>query len=179
MTNYVYIATSLDGFIATDEGDLDWLDEIPNPEKNDFGFADFMSEIDAIVMGRKTFEKVLSFEAWPYDKPVYVLSRSKLEIPEALQDKIKIIKGSPKELVDQLKELGHQNLYIDGGITIQNFLEEDLIDEMIITRVPVVLGNGIPLFGKLAQRLYFSHHSTEILNESLVKSHYKRIRKKS
>ena len=179
MTNYVYIATSLDGFIATNEGDLDWLDEIPNPEKNDFGFADFMSGIDAIVVGRKTFEKVLSFEAWPYDKPVYVLSRSKPEIPESLQDKIIIIKGSPKELVDQLKELGHQNLNIDGGITIQSFLEEDLIDEMIITRVPVVLGNGISLFGKLAQRLYFSHHSTEILNETLVKSHYKRIRKKS
>jgi dihydrofolate reductase len=179
MTHYVYIATSLDGFIATNEGDLDWLDEIPNPEKNDFGFAEFISGIDAIVMGRKTFEKVLSFEAWPYDKPVYVLSRKKLEIPESLQDKIIIINGRPKELVDQLKELGHQNLYIDGGVTIQSFLEEDLIDEMIITRVPVVLGNGIPLFGKLAQRLYFSHHSTEILNETLVKSHYKRIRKKS
>lgn len=176
MTNYVYIATSLDGFIATNEGDLDWLDEIPNPEKNDFGFADFMSRIDAIVMGRKTFEKVLSFEAWPYDKSVYVLSRRKLEIPEALQDKIKIINGSPKELVNQLNELGYQNLYIDGGITIQSFLEEDLIDEMIITRVPILLGNGISLFGKLAQRLHFKHKNTEILNEMLVKSHYIRIR---
>ena len=176
MTNYVYIATSLDGFIATNEGDLDWLDEIPNQEKNDFGFADFMSGIDAIVMGRKTFEKVLSFGAWPYDKPVYVLTRSKAEVPEAMENKVEFITGAPPEVVAQLKELGHQNLYIDGGITIQGFLEENLIDEMIITRVPILLGNGISLFGKLAQRLHFKHKNTEILNEMLVKSHYIRIR---
>ncbi|MHA1904232.1 MAG: dihydrofolate reductase family protein [Candidatus Thorarchaeota archaeon] len=176
MVNYIYMATSLDGFIATSDGGLDWLDEIPNPEKNDFGYAEFMSGIDAIVMGRKTFEKVLTFGSWPYVKPVYVLSKRKVNVPKELENKVEIITGNPKKLVDKLKELGHQNLYIDGGITIQGFLEEDLIDEMIITRIPVLLGNGIPLFGKLTQRLYFSHERTEILNETLVKSHYKRVR---
>jgi dihydrofolate reductase len=176
MTNYVYIATSLDGFIATSNGDLDWLNEIPNPENSDFGYAEFMSGIDAIVMGRKTFEKVLTFGTWPYDKPVYVPSKHKISIPKDLEDKVEIITGTPRKLVGQLKELGHHNLYIDGGVTIQGFLEEDLIDEMIITRVPILLGDGIPLFGKLAQRLHFSLKKTESLNENLVKSYYVRNR---
>lgn len=176
MANYVYIATSLDGFIATSDGGLDWLDEIPNPEKSDFGYAEFMSGIDAIVMGRNTFQKALTFGFWPYDKPVYVLSKSKVDVPKELEDKAKTISGNPKELVDQLNKLGYQNLYIDGGITIQGFLEADLIDEMIITRVPVLLGNGIPLFGTLTHRLYFTHEKTELLNEMLTKSHYGRIR---
>jgi len=176
MTNSVYIATSLDGFIATSDGGLDWLDEIPNPDGSDHGYAEFMSGIDAIVMGRKTFEKVLTFSLWPYDKPVYVLSRSKVRVPNELENKVEIVNENPKTLVDQLKERGHQNLYIDGGITIQGFLEEDLIDELIITRIPVPLGNGAPLFGKLIQRMYFSHKRTEVLNETLVKSYYTRIR---
>jgi dihydrofolate reductase len=176
MVNHVYIATSLDGFIATSDGGLDWLDDIPNPEKSDFDYADFMSGIDAIVMGRKTFEKVLTFDFWPYNKPVYVLSRSTVDVPKELENKVKTVTENPKELVNQLKELGHQNLYIDGGITIQGFLEEDLIDEMILARVPVLLGNGIPLFGKLTRKLYFSHKRTEVLNEVLVKSYYTRVR---
>ena len=176
MTNFVYIATSLDGFIASSDGGLDWLNEIPNPEKSDYGFAEFMSGIDAIVMGRKTFEKVLTFGSWPYDKPVYVLSRKEVKVPKELDDKVEIVNASPKKLVDQLNELGHQNLYFDGGMTIQGFLEEDLIDEMILTRVSVLLGEGIPLFGKLTKRTYFSHEKTDSLNVTLVTSHYKRIR---
>ncbi|MHA2025841.1 MAG: dihydrofolate reductase family protein [Candidatus Thorarchaeota archaeon] len=177
MTNYVYIAVSLDGFIATREGNLDWLTEIPNPENTDFGFAEFMKNIDAIVMGRKTFEKVLTFGTWPYTKPVFVPSSRKITIPKNLDDKVKPITGTPKKIVKQLRNLGHQNLYIDGGVTIQGFLEQDLIDEMIITRVSILLGDGIPLFGKLTQKLRFMHKKTESLNENLVKSYYSRIRK--
>jgi len=176
MANFVYIATSLDGFIATSEGDLDWLDEIPNPEGHDFGYDEFMSGIDALVMGRKTFEKVASFGVWPYGKPVFVLSRSKISVPPELENKVEVVNETPKKLVDNLRTQGYQNLYIDGGITIQNFLTDDLIDEMIITRVPVLLGSGIPLFGKLQQRQNFKHVNTVVLNEILVKSHYTRIR---
>jgi len=176
MTNYVYIATSLDGFIATIQGDLDWLNEIPNPENSDFGFSEFMQSIDAIVMGRKTFEKVLTFGVWPYDKPVFVLSSGKISIPKDFDSKVKTITGTPIKIVEQLNVLGHENLYIDGGVTIQGFLEEDLIDEMIITRVPILLGDGIPLFGKLTKRLYFHHKKTEFLSDNLVKSYYVRIR---
>jgi len=174
MTNYVYIATSLDGFIAASDGSLDWLEEIPNPEKGDNGFVEFMNGIDALVMGRKTFEKVLTFGSWPYNKPVYVLSKRGVNIPKELEGKVEAANGNPKMVVDQLNELGHQNLYIDGGITIQSFLEEDLIDEMIITRVPILLGEGIPLFGKLTQRMQFNHKRTEVHHDVLVTSHYTR-----
>ncbi|MGY5852094.1 MAG: dihydrofolate reductase family protein [Candidatus Thorarchaeota archaeon] len=174
MPNYVYIATSLDGYIAAIDGGLDWLNEIPNPEKSDFGFTEFMGGIDAIVMGRKTFEQVLSFGVWPYDKPVYVLSRSRTEVPKEMEDKVEFVNASSKMLTKHLNELGHQNLYIDGGVTIQSFLDDDLIDEMIITRIPILLGDGIPLFGKLSQRLNFSLVNVEVLNNMLVKSHYAR-----
>ena len=177
MTNYIYIATSLDGFIATSDGSLDWLEEIPYPDKSDFGFTEFLKNVDALVMGRKTFEKVLTFESWPYDKPVFVLSRSRRKVPKELEGKVEILQGDPKIVVEQLKKLGHQNLYIDGGITIQNFLEEDLIDEMIITTVPVLLGDGIPLFNKLSQRLKFSYLKTEVISNILVKNHYIRKQK--
>ena len=176
MANFVYIATSLDGFIATSEGGLDWLDNNPNPEGDDFGWAEFMNGIDALVMGRKTFEKVASFGVWPYTMPVFVLSRSKISVPGALENKVEVVYETPKKLVENLRTQGYQNLYIDGGITIQNFLADDLIDEMIITRVPILLGSGIPLFGKLQQRQYFKHVKTIVLNEILVKSHYTRIR---
>ena len=151
MANYVYIATSLDGFIATCEGGLDWLSEIPNTEQSYFGYAEFISGIDAILMGRNTFQKVLTFDTWPYDKPVFVLGNTLVSVPENVADKTEIVNGEVRMLVDQLNKRGYHNLYVDGGSVIQSFLEEDLIDEMIITRVPILLGDGIPLFGKLTQ----------------------------
>jgi len=176
MANYVYIATSLDGFIATTDGGIDWLNEIPNPEQSDFGFSDFMSGIDALVMGRKTFEKVLSFGFWAYKKPVFVLSNSLKQVPEAATGNIDIVSGDLRKVVGSLNARGFNHLYIDGGITIQSFLKEDLIDEMIITKVPILLGDGIPLFGKLTQSMKFKHAGTNVLNNSLVMSHYTRER---
>ncbi|NER96910.1 MAG: dihydrofolate reductase [Symploca sp. SIO1B1] len=172
MTNYVYIATSLDGFIATSNGGLDWLEEIPNPEQSDYGYAEFIKSIDAIVMGRNTFEKVLTFGQWVYVKPVFVLSNSLTKLPEDLLGKAEIIRGDLKEIITQLHQKGYQNLYIDGGRVIQSFLQEDLIDEMIITLIPILLGKGFPLFGELEQQLRFRHKATEIYNNNLVKNHY-------
>jgi dihydrofolate reductase len=172
LTNYVYIATSLDGFIAAADGGLGWLDDIPNPTQNDFGYAEFIAKIDAIVMGRKTFQTVLGFGPWPYDVPVFVLSNSLSTIPERLAGKVEIRGGDLRGLVGQLNELGYRNLYIDGGKTIQNFLKDDLIDEMIITTVPVLLGDGIPLFGKLTEQRKFKHLGTDTFNKHLVQSRY-------
>ncbi|MGD1951528.1 MAG: dihydrofolate reductase family protein [Leptolyngbyaceae cyanobacterium] len=177
MANYVYIATSLDGFIATPDGGVDWLDEIPNPEQSDFGYAEFMTRVDAIVMGRNTFEKVLTFGAWPYEKPVFVLSNTLKQVPDNLVDTVEIVSyGDLKTLVKQLDKRGYHHLYVDGGRTVQSFLAEDLIDELIITRVPIVLGNGIPLFGSLTRALQFEHQKTEIFNNMLVKSAYTHLR---
>jgi len=176
MANYVYIASSLDGFIATKDGGLDWLMEIPNPDQSDYGYAEFNRGIDAIVMGRNTFEKVLTFDQWPYDKPVFVLSNSLDNVPGDIAGKSEIVKGDLRTLVDDLKKRGFHNLYVDGGRVIQSFLREDLIDEMIITRVPILLGDGIPLFGKIGNSLKFSLKKIESFNETLVKSHYVRVR---
>ncbi|VEP13535.1 Bifunctional deaminase-reductase domain protein [Hyella patelloides LEGE 07179] len=176
MANYVYIATSLDGFIATSDGGLDWLYELPNPEQSDYGYAEFMSCIDAIVMGRNTFEKVLTFDEWPYDKPVFILSNSLAKLPEHILDKAEIVSGDIKRLINQLNQRGYKNLYVDGGGVIQSFLQEDLIDEIIITLIPILLGNGFSLFGKLDRQLKFRHKKTEIYNKTLVKNYYTRDR---
>ncbi len=174
MALYVYIAQSLDGYIADKNGDLDWLNEIPNPENSDFGFAEFMNKIDAIVMGRNTFEKVQSFGVWPYTKPVYVISSSLYILPEEYSDKAKILNLKPSQIIEKLEKERMKNLYIDGGALIQSFLSEDLIDELIITTIPVILGDGIPLFGKLNNSLKYKFQKSEVLNNSLVKSYYTR-----
>ena len=175
MAVYVYVATSLDGFIAASDGGLDWLMETPNPEQSDYGFAEFMSGIDAIVMGRNTFETVLTFGDWPYSKPVFVLSRTLDEVPEGLRDRVEVVSDDPVTLVSQLGERGFSNPYVDGGRVIQSFLEEDLVDELIITRIPILLGDGIPLFGKLSKRQMYAHRNTEALNDQLSKSYYSRV----
>jgi dihydrofolate reductase len=176
MTIFVYVAASLDGFIATSDGGLDWLDKIPNPDQSDFGYAEFISRIDAIVMGRATFEKVLSLGAWSYRKPVFVLSSSMSNLPGDLAGKVEIVNADLESVVTRLREKGYSNLYVDGGKVIQSFLEEDLVDELIITRVPIVLGAGVPLFGKLATAQKFTHTRTAILNDTLVQSFYTRAR---
>ena len=174
MANYIYIATTIDGFIADKDGGLAWLVEIPNPDNIDYGFADFMKKIDAVIMGRKTFEKVLSFDKWPYSKKVFVLSNTLKEIPENLSGKVELISGELKQIITNLKKKGLNNLYIDGGKTIQSFLKQDLIDEMIITRVPILLGDGIPLFAYLDRPIKFQEMETEVFNNFLVKTCYRK-----
>jgi len=172
MANIVYIATSLDGYIARKDGNVDWLMEIPNPGKSDFGFSDFMQRIDGIIMGRNTFDLVLKFGQWPYTKPVFVLSKTMKEIPVGLMDKAELIQGELNTIIEVLKSKGFENLYIDGGRTIQSFLKQDLIDEIIITRIPIILGSGIPLFVEMDSEINLEHVETEIFNNVLVKSRY-------
>ena len=178
MSNTVYIATSIDGYIAREDGTIDWLMELPNPNNSDYGFSVFLERIDGIIMGRKSFETVLGFNEWPYAKPVpvFVLSNSLVELPGKLSVKVEIVKGELKRIIESLRDRGINNLYIDGGKTIQSFLNEDLIDEMIITRVPILLGSGIPLFGKNNLELKFEHVETEVHNNVLVRSKYLRKR---
>lgn len=176
MPNFVFIATSIDGYIAKTDGSLDWLFEVPNPDGSDFGYNNFVKDIGAILMGRITFEKVLTFDNWPYNKPVFVISNSLKQIDKKLSGKVEIVGGELRSIINKLNERGIKNIYIDGGMTITNFLKDDLIDEMIITRIPVLLGDGIPLFNKFDIELKFDHVKTEVFNNALVQSHYKRIR---
>ncbi|AMO57968.1 diacylglycerol kinase [Endozoicomonas montiporae] len=177
MSNIVYIATSLDGYIADKNHGLDWLHSTPNPDNDDMGFMDFISRVDALVMGRKTFEIVAGFDGeWPYPKPVFVLSRTLNSIPEHLQDKVFLINGDTEAVTSDLHQRGYKNLYIDGGTTIQQFLQQDMIDELIIARIPVVLGGGIPLFGNLEQPLSFKHTETKVHLNAIAQSFYVRNR---
>jgi len=148
----VFIATSVDGFIARSDGDVSWLDEYePMGEGEDGGYGELFGAVDALVMGRGTFEKVLTFD-WPYgDKPLIVLSKRMSEVPEALRASVRVDASAPQELLEKLAEKGCQHIYLDGGKVIQSFLRAGLVDEMTLTRIPVLLGEGIPLFGSLVE----------------------------
>ena len=169
--NKVFIAVSLDGCIADDKGSVDFLYKYPDIPGEDMGYYSFMSSIDALVMGRKTFETVLGFGVeWPYQKPVFVWSTQLQTVPLELKDKVFLINGTVESILLQLKKLNYHHLYIDGGKTIQSFLNEDLIDEMIITTVPVLLGKGIKLFDNLGMPLYFTCTSSKNFANGLTQS---------
>ena len=145
----VFICTSLDGFIARKDGTLDWLDKANAlaPKGEDCGFRAFMDSIDVLVMGRKTFEQVLTFGEWVYGATrVIVMSRGKPDIPNHLTKIVSSSSETPTQLIERLSAEGAKHLYIDGGFPIQQFLKEGQIDEVTITIAPVVLGEGKPLF---------------------------------
>jgi dihydrofolate reductase len=172
----VYIGTSLDGFIARKDDDIEWLVKFQNTEIHQ-SYKEFLDRIDAIVIGRGTYEKVLTYPSWPYEKKVFVLSNSIKIVPAGLKEKLTILSMRPKELLDYLSGKGFHNIYVDGGKVIQDFLKEDCIDEMIITKVPELIGSGIPLFGHLEKDIQFVHLQTEVYSNGLVKSRYERKRK--
>jgi len=175
--NKVFIATSLDGYIADKNGGIDWLDSIPNPDNIDMGYGEFNSQIDALVMGRTTFETVLGFGIdWPYQKPVFVLSNTLTEIPGKYKGKAYLVKGPVKQILDNIHKKGFYRLYIDGGKVIQSFLKEDLIDEMMITIIPTLLGTGIPLFSDLPNKLDFECINSRIYLDKIVQNHFRRLK---
>jgi dihydrofolate reductase len=175
LTSSVFIAVSLDGFSARPGGELDWLDSanrtVPNGE--DCGYQAFMEPIDALIMGRRTYEQVLSFGNWPYgNKPVVVLSSNKVEIPEDLARTVSWSSESPGELCERLTNEGAKRLYIDGGITIQRFLAEGLIDDLTITVIPIILGGGRPLFGNAGKDIRLRHVATKTYDFGFVQLSY-------
>jgi dihydrofolate reductase len=166
----VFIGTSLDGFIARTNGEFDFL---PEGGGEPHGYNEFIASVDAIVIGRKTFETVLPMQPWPYgQKRVVVLSSRPLDLSAVRGGVVEQMSGSPAEIVSQLEASGAQQLYIDGGITIQRFLRAGLIQRLIITRVPVLIGEGIPLFGSLPHDVRLRHVSTRQYPSGLVTSEY-------
>ena len=166
----VFIATSVDGFIARQDGALDWL---PAGGGEPHGYDEFIATVDALVIGRKTFETVLAFDAWPYgQKPVIVLSTRPSELTPPDGAICDVMAGTPHEIVSRLTERGMKHLYVDGGVTIQGFLEAGLIQRLTITRVPVLLGGGIRLFGSLPHDIRLVHVATRSYPSGLVQSEY-------
>ncbi len=176
MANHVFMAMSLDGYIADKNNSVDWLNAYPQEEGAQAPFAVFMDNMDAIIMGRKTFETVHSFGVWPYTKPVIVLSKTLQSLPQGYEDKASISSESIKDLLLNAFRKGYKELYVDGGSVVRSFLEMDFIDSMTITHVPIVLGGGVSLFGELTEPLRFSHVHTQELAGGLVMSGYMRKR---
>jgi dihydrofolate reductase len=165
----VFIGTSLDGFIARPNGDLDFL---PPGGGEPHGYHEFMATVDALVIGRKTFETVLAFDAWPYgEKPVFVLSTRPLA-PAPAGAVVERLSGEPADIASQLDARGIAHVYVDGGVTIQRFLRAGLIQRLIITRVPVLIGDGIPLFGATPRDIALTHVATRQYASGLVQSEY-------
>ena len=167
----VFIGTSLDGFIARANGELDFL---PPGGGEPHGYEEFLASVDAIVIGRKTFETVLTLGPWPYgNKRVVVLSSGAVDLSAAHGGVVEQMAGPPAEVVSQLAASGAHHLYVDGGITIQGFLRAGLVQRIIITRVPVLIGEGIPLFGALPRDIRLQHVATRHTPGGLVTSEYR------
>ena len=166
----VFIGTSVDGFIARLDGSLDFL---PADGGEPHGYNEFFGSVDALVIGRKTFETVLGFDAWPYGKKrVVVLSSRPIDLAQVRGAVVERMSGDPGEIVKKLAADGVQHVYVDGGITIQRFLRAGLVHCLTITRVPVLIGEGIPLFGSLPRDLKLRHMATQTYASGLVKSEY-------
>ena len=171
----MFVGTSVDGFIARRDGSLDFL-SVGESESN--GFEEFMATIDAHVIGRKTFDWARGWlrehpGQWPFEKPVFVLTRhpGQLRIPKAA--KCEAITGTPRQVIAILARRGFRRLYVDGGVTIQGFLRAGQIDRLTITRVPVLIGEGIPLFGDLPRDVRLKHIRTKVYPKGLVQTEYR------
>ena len=178
----VYIALSVDGYIARVDGGVDWLDtygkhDVEMGEDGDMGFTAFMDTVDCMVMGRGCMEAISGFdlapEQWPYgDTRVIVLSKSLTELPDNIRKHAELYSGSLPQLVEMLRQDEHRRIYVDGGKTIQSFLNMKLITDMCLTRVPVILGAGIPLFGQTDQDIRLEKPEARVFANELVQLRY-------
>jgi dihydrofolate reductase len=173
MSVSVFVGTSVDGFIARPNGEFDFL---PAGGGEPHGYEEFMVSVDALVIGRNTFETVLKFDPWPYGKKrVVVLSSRPVDLSAVRRGVVEQMEGPPAEIVSKLAASGAHNLYVDGGITVQRFLRAGLVQRLIITRVPVLIGEGIPLFGALGRDVRLRHVATRQYASGLVQSEYQVI----
>lgn len=172
-TGHVFIATSLDGYIAGPDGDLGWLAPYASNGENS-GYEAFIASVDGLLMGRRTYQKVLSFGAWPYNKPVLVLSRSltATDIRSDVRTKVEVTDCTPSQVMTDVSARGWRRAYVDGGAVVSAFLGAGLIQDIVITRVPIVLGSGVPLFTGLNRSIRLRHSGTLAFPSGLVQSRY-------
>jgi dihydrofolate reductase len=173
MPAHVFIATSLDGFIARPDGALDWL-PVPEPGGEDYGYQPFIESVEAVVMGRGTFDAVQAMATdWQYGKPIVVLTSRPMPDTSRLKDQITPMHGSPHEIVAACAARGWHSLYVDGGVTIQRFLAAGLVERLIVTRIPILIGQGLPLFGVSPQDIALTHVHTQAFPSGMVQSEYR------
>lgn len=169
----LYIATSLDGFIAREDGSIDWLTEYENSSETDYGYSEFYASIGTVLMGRKTYEQVLGFGDWPYGKKKsYVFTRQKE--PLRRENNVEFISGDTAEFVSHLKENTDEDIWLVGGSQlIKTFLKENLVQDLIIFIVPIILGSGIPLFDRIGKEIRLRTGEVEKYESGLVRVAYK------
>ena len=174
ITGHVFMAMSLDGFIARRDHALDWLMKQDTVDE-DHGYDAFMASVDGLVMGRGSFETVRGFDAWPYQKPVIVMSQSlsDSDIPQTLQSNVRVSRQDPDVLVQELSDAGWRRAYVDGGQIVQSFLRAGLIADLTVTQVPILIGDGVRLFGPLDHDIDLAHIETQTFPSGLVTSRYK------
>lgn len=167
----VFIATSLDGFIAGEHDDLSWLPETAE----DHGYTAFMASVGVLLMGRRTYDVVLGFDKWLYERPVLVATTRPL--PEPAPPDVRAVHGTIHELVEQaLDAADGRDVYIDGGVLIRQALDAGLIDEMIVTIIPAILGRGIPLFAGASRRVTLQLDDSHAYPSGLVQLRYSLMR---
>ncbi len=174
VSGHVFIATSLDGFVAREDRALDWLMKQPSTGE-DYGYDGFMERMDGLIMGRGSYETVLGFETWPYSKPVVVLSKTltQTDVPDALKDKIRITASNPVEVMAELSAEGWKRAYVDGGKVVQSFIRAGLVEDILLTHVPILIGRGLRLFGDLAADIDLELVSSRAFKSGMVQSHYR------
>lgn len=167
----VFVGTSLDGFIARQDGDFKWLEQASDSNL-DYGFNDFFAHVDALVMGRNTFDVMARLPTWYYgDKPVIVLTHRAIT-HQNMPKTVETMAGEPQDIVGRLAERGFHRLYVDGGQTIQAFLRADLVDDLTVSRLPILIGTGIPLFGSLRKDIHLKHIGTRTFPGGMIQSSY-------
>ena len=173
-SGHVYIATSLDGFIARNNHQLDWLMKQPT-QGEEHGYEAFMASVDGLVMGRGSYENLLTFGQWPYEKPVVVMSKtlSAADIPPALEGKVRLVDLDPPALMASLDEQGWSRAYVDGGRVVQSFIRCGLIEDLVLTTVPILIGEGLPLFGAIDGDIDLELIDTTAFKSGLVQTRYR------
>lgn len=167
----VFVGVSADGFLARKDDRLDFLDQRPEVDN---GYEAFLATVDALVIGRGTFEVVRRFKKWPYGKrPVIVLSRTPRRVKVPKGANCDVMLATPKQVVTRLAKRGVKHIYVDGGKTIQGFLRAGLVERLIITRVPVLIGRGIPLFGAVPHDIRLKHVKTRVFRNGMVQTEYR------
>lgn len=179
----VFIATSVDGYIATRDDGIEWLEssgktDVDLGEQADMGFNDYIASVDCMIMGRGCMEKLASFnlapDQWPYGNiRIIALSTKLKEVPRNLQPKVELYSGDIVALVSKLEGEGFKHAYIDGGATITSFLNAQLIDEITLTRAPILLGSGKPLFGEMANHIKLENIYATSFPNDFVQIKYK------
>lgn len=174
-SGHVYIAVSVDGCIARQDHTIDWLMK-QQTEGEDHGGEAFFTGLDGIVMGANSFRTVLGFDVpWPYTVPLVVMSRTLTadDIPEPLRDKVRIAAGAPAAVMEGLGAEGWNRVWIDGGALVQSFLRAGLIEDMVLTTIPILIGDGIRLFGDLDADIDLTHVDTRSFPSGLVQTTWK------